>query len=150
MVEYWRRARRALVLSLVTLSMAIPAMGSAAVLQLSVDDVSYGITDVAAVEFAFREMINEERVAQGFGTLASFDDLIDDARTQAVDMSEAGYLYHNPDLADVSVGELVQVGRERRLRSGSRHPPSGVHGFAGARSQPPQGCLQLCRRWGDH
>ena len=94
--------RVALVLSLVTLSMVIPALGSAAVLQLSADEVSYGITDVAAAEFASREMINEERAAQGFGTLASFDDLIDDARTQALDTSEAGYLYHNPDLADVT------------------------------------------------
>lgn len=105
MVEFWGRVRAALVLTLVTAALAVPATAGAAVLQVTDDSVSYGVTEVGAIEFAFRELINEERAAEGLGELLSFDDLIDDARAQSQDMADAGYLYHNPDLADVTASE---------------------------------------------
>jgi len=105
MVEYWGRVRSALFLSLIAISLALPATAGAGVVQLSDEGVTYGISQVVAVEFAFRELINEERADEGLPSLTSFDDLIDDARSQAVEMSGAGYLYHNPDLADVTVSE---------------------------------------------
>ena len=97
--------RSALFLSLIAISLALPATAGAGVVQLSDEGVTYGISEVAAVEFAFRELINEERADEGLPSLTSFDDLIDDARSQALEMSGAGYLYHNPDLADVTVSE---------------------------------------------
>ena len=60
----------------------------------------------AAVEFEaeFLELINEERAAEGLNPLARLDVLVDGARGQAEAIHQAGYLYHNPDLADVTTG----------------------------------------------
>ena len=58
-VEIWGRVRAALVLFITTLVVLAPATSGAAVLQLS-ENSEYGITEVAAIEFAFRELINEE------------------------------------------------------------------------------------------
>ena len=105
MVEYGGRVRAALVLLLVALVLAGSTSAGAAVLQSTDGSVTYGITEEAAVEYAFRELVNEERAAVGLPALASFDDLIDDARLQADEMSDAGYLYHNPELAEVTASE---------------------------------------------
>ena len=105
MVENRGRARAALALALVAFAMVVPATAGAAVVQLDVDGSTYGISEVAAIEFAFRELINDERTGAGLNSLASFDDLIDDARAQSEAMRDAGYLYHNPDLATVTASE---------------------------------------------
>ena len=105
MVEYWGRVRAALVLSFVAFALVVPTTAGAAVVRLSEDSGTYGVTEVAAVEYAFRELINEERAGEGLQPLASFSDLIDNARLQATDMSDAGYLYHNPGLAEVTASE---------------------------------------------
>lgn len=105
MVEFGGRVRAALVLLLVSVMLVLPGAAGAAVLQSGDEGVSYGITETAAIEFAFRELINEERAAAGLGSLTSYDDLIDDARLQSHAMSDAGYLYHNPDLAEVTASE---------------------------------------------
>ena len=92
------------VLSVVSMLFLAPA-SAGAIVQLSGDSLSRGTTEVAAIEFAFRELVNEERAAAGLQPLTNFDDLIDDARIQAVDMVNAGYLYHNPNLANVTASE---------------------------------------------
>ena len=105
MVESGGRVRAALVLLLMGLILMAPVSAGAVVLQSTDGSVTYGVTEEAAIEYAFRELVNGERTAAGLAPLASFDDLIDDARTQADDMSAAGYLYHNPDLAEVTASE---------------------------------------------
>ncbi len=105
MVQNRGRLRLALVLPLVVVALLAPAGAGAGVVQSSDGAISYAVTEVAAIEFAFRELINEERSNRSLAPLTSFDDLVDDARFQAWDMSEAGYLYHNPDLRDVTVSE---------------------------------------------
>ena len=107
MVECWGRVRAALVVSIVVTAVLAPATARAAVLRAADGSVTYGVTEISAVEFAFRELINTERSAEGLSTLASFEDLVDDARVQALEMSDAGYLYlyPNPDLANVTTSE---------------------------------------------
>jgi hypothetical protein len=97
--------RRTLIIALVALLLAslvgpvsasVPAgEGSAGLLATATE---------TAFEAEFLALINEERVAEGLGTLSVYSDLVDDARAQAAAIQEAGYLYHNPDLASVTTG----------------------------------------------
>lgn len=55
-------------------------------------------------ETEFLQLINDERALEGMGPLAVYDDIQDDARLQAAAIRDAGYLFHNPDLANVTSG----------------------------------------------
>jgi hypothetical protein len=60
--------------------------------------------DQLTFEAQFLDLINEERVAEGLGALARLPVLVEGARGQAQAIEEAGYLFHNPNLAAVTTG----------------------------------------------
>ena len=69
----------------------------------------------ADFEEQFRSLINEERAANGLGSLVTYFDLQDDARSHSGTQMATGVLHHNPDLGSVttgwfSLGENVGVG----------------------------------------
>ena len=61
-------------------------------------------TEQLAFEAEFLELVNVERTAEGLGTLHRLPVLVEGARGQARAIEEAGYLFHNPNLAEVTTG----------------------------------------------
>jgi len=74
----------------------VVALDGTSQLQASADELAF--------EAEFLELINVERTAEGLSTLDRLSVLVGGARGQAEAINEAGYLYHNPNLADVATG----------------------------------------------
>ena len=70
----------------------------------ALEGVSTLQTTATTYEAEFLELINEERAADGLQPLERLGVLVEGARDQAQAIFEAGYLFHNPDLAGVTTG----------------------------------------------
>lgn len=103
MVEF-RRLARATVTALLAGLVLVPSTGAASVSHVGQNGELAGVTLETATEQAFVELVNGERAAAGLAPLAVYSDLVDDARLQARAIADAGYLFHNPDLAGVTTG----------------------------------------------
>lgn len=96
----WQPLRVALVAALLVVATTSPALGAA----YPVNAQSQLQGNELAFEAEFLELINQERAADGLNPLTRLDVLVDGARGQAQAIHGAGYLFHNPDLADVTTG----------------------------------------------
>lgn len=99
------RPLRVALTTVMVVLMTSPALGApVAAYPLYAQNQLLGTGYELAFEAEFLELINQERAAEGLDPLARLDVLVEGARGQAQAVRDAGYLFHNPDLADVTTG----------------------------------------------